>query len=658
MTIRTQMIISHLVLVFLITMGLLISADMLFNRLKVRSVTIAEETMSKVTAANFELFKEKLTIAGEKMVEAAVGDVARDLAYFLKNRKPFDYNQLRQDEVLRFTATQDIYYDGAAAGYFCVYDQRGEIIWHPNRENEGKNFEEWKDQFPAMHKCVKESFKKKKVSSYCIFIDKDNKNMNKFIVLMQIPKVPFRVAAVVSIDQLLLPAYKNLEKVTGTKLDKAKQSLESSAKKISRQVKVAGLLVGLGFSLVAGLAGLLFAVNISRPIRRLRDGMNQVGEGDFSATVPTSGAREIVQLGQAFNHLGAKLAEYIEKRDFIRDTFGRYVTQEVVRQLLESRDGLELGGETREVTILMSDLRGFTALIAEMEPKKAIAFLNRYYGRMIDVLMEYEAVIDEIMGDGILAFFGAPRVQEDHPVRAVACALQMQVAMDEVNSENEIRGFPHLEMGIAVNTGKVVVGNIGSEKRTKYGLVGAQVNFTARMETYAVGGQVLISPSTYSLTQDLVEVGETIDVQMKGVSGITTLFNIQGIGEPYSIRLRERESIMRALPESIPAQICRLSDKQITAKVGTAWITQISDTEAVIQSEKELHEWDDVRLQLELEKLPATAGKIYGKVMSVKPIGKGSWEAHLHFTSMPSKLHHYFQEILRKDKSLDMMRDA
>ena len=654
MTIRTHLIISYLVLVFLVTLGLLLSADLLLNRLKVRSVEIAEETLAKLTAANFELFKEKLTLAGEKMVEATVGDLARDLAYFLKGRKPFDYEQLRQDEVLRFIATQDIYYDGMAVGYFCVFDHKGEIIWHPNRDTEGKNIGEWKDEFPAMHKCVTESFKKKKAKNYCLFLDKENKKMNKFVVLVQIPKIPFWVAAVVGIDQLLLPASQNLKKVTDSRLAQARESLENSAKKISRQVKVAGLLVGLGLSLVAGLAGLLFAFSISRPILRLRDGLNQVGEGDFSVTVPASGAKEIAQLAQSFNHLGEKLADFMEKRDFIRDTFGRYVTQEVVRQLLESKDGLELGGETREVTILMSDLRGFTALITEMEPKKAIAFLNRYYSKMIDVLIEHEAVIDEIMGDGILAFFGAPKVQEDHPVRAVACALQMQTTMDEVNSENDIRGFPHLEMGIAVNTGNVVVGNIGSEKRTKYGLVGAQVNFTARMETYSVGGQVLISPSTYSRTQDFVEVRATMEVQMKGVPGITTLFNIRGIQGPYSIRLRETKSTMRLLPESIPIQIYRLSQKQITNEMSSARIRQISETEAVVLSEMALIEWDDVRLHLELEKPPATAGKIYAKVMSVKPAGEGLWEAHLHFTSMPPQLRRFFQEIVTQARALDL----
>ena len=107
---------------------------------------------------------------------------------------------------------------------------------------------------------------------------------------------------------------------------------------------------------------------------------------------------------------------------------------------------------------------------------------------MIEILLDHRAVIDEIIGDGILAFFGAPEPMEDHPVQAVACALAMQAAMDEVNALNHADGLPHLEMGIAVNTGTVVVGNIGSERRTKYSVVGADVNFAVPHRILCGGG--------------------------------------------------------------------------------------------------------------------------------------------------------------------------
>ena len=247
---------------------------------------------------------------------------------------------------------------------------------------------------------------------------------------------------------------------------------------------------------------------ITRPLRVLARKTADIAHGDFTATVPETGAREIAHLARSFNRMGRELTDYMAKRDFIRDTFGRYVTQEVVKRLLEDKEALELGGETREVSIVMSDLRGFTAITADMHPEQVVTFLNRYLGKMIEILTDNQAVIDEIVGDGILAFFGAPTPMADHPARAVACALQMQAAMDEINALNEADGLPYLEMGIAVNTGEVVVGNIGSERRTKYSVVGAHVNFTSRIEAFAVGGQVLISPDTYERVRDLVEVGE------------------------------------------------------------------------------------------------------------------------------------------------------
>ena len=104
-----------------------------------------------------------------------------------------------------------------------------------------------------------------------------------------------------------------------------------------------------------------------------------------------------------------------------------------------------------------------------MSPEQVIKFLNRYLGRMVDIILDHRGIIDEIIGDGILAFFGAPEALENHPELAVACALKMQLAMEEINAQNEADGLPHLEMGVAVNTGEVVVGNIGSEKRAEYG---------------------------------------------------------------------------------------------------------------------------------------------------------------------------------------------
>ena len=171
----------------------------------------------------------------------------------------------------------------------------------------------------------------------------------------------------------------------------------------------------------------------------------------------------------------------------IRKTFGRYLTNEVVANLLENPTGLTMGGERRKITMLTSDIRGFTATAERLPPEEVIKILNFYFGHMADVITKYQGTIDEFMGDGILVLFGAPTHREDDAQRSIACALEMQLAMIPVNQQMTQWGYAPLLMGIGINTGEVVVGNIGSEKRTKYGIVGNHVNLTYRIESYTTG---------------------------------------------------------------------------------------------------------------------------------------------------------------------------
>src|SRR5262249_42312880 len=180
----------------------------------------------------------------------------------------------------------------------------------------------------------------------------------------------------------------------------------------------------------------------------------------------------------------------------MRDTFGRYVLDDVVASLLSSPEALALGGELRKVTVMMSDLRGFTAVAERLTAEEAVRFLNGYLQTMVDLILKYRGTINEIMGDGILVIFGAPTVAPDDAERAVACAVAMQVAMEGVNARSRERGLPEVEMGIGVHTGEVIVGNIGSARRMKYAAVGTNVNLTGRIESYTTGGQILISDST------------------------------------------------------------------------------------------------------------------------------------------------------------------
>ena len=174
---------------------------------------------------------------------------------------------------------------------------------------------------------------------------------------------------------------------------------------------------------------------------------------------------------------------------FICETFGRYLTDEVVATVLDSPTGLQMGGEKRKITMLMTDLRGFTSLSERLPPERVVALLNRNLTTIVSVIKQYRGTIDEFIGDAIFVIFGAPIWQEDDAQRAVACAVAMQLAMTSVNEQNKQDGLPEIEMGIGVHTGQVVVGNIGSAERTKYGVVGSQVNLTSRIQSVTTGGQ-------------------------------------------------------------------------------------------------------------------------------------------------------------------------
>ena len=636
MRLRTYLILSYLALIAILSVGAWLIDAHVMGELTRSAIKIADQAVGNVTSDHVLHSDRILTQMGQYVVRDKAEDVARELAYVLKGKKLDDYAKLRRDPGLRAMAIQSIYTPHGPAGYTDLYDQNGYILFHPDPKVEGRNQLDWDKEYPETTEMIKRSFKENYVQGFFTFFDKDKKEKKRFAVRVHVPGTPFIAAAIVNLDEFFLPAQQRMKESCQIATVQAREQIEAHYAALNRQVMIGGLFAGLALCLVGGLSGFYFAAAISRPISRLRDGVRQVGEGDFAVAVPVRGVREVADLAHSFNELGQQLTEYIEKRDFIRDTFGRYVTQEVVTKLLESEGALDMGGEIREVSLIMSDLRGFTAIIAEMAPEEVIIFLNRYLSKMIAILLDNRAVIDEILGDGILAFFGAPEPLEDHPARAIACALSMQAAMDEINAENEADGLPRLAMGIGVNTGSVVVGNIGSERRTKYSVVGSDVNFASRMEAFALAGQVLISAATFSRVRDLVEVASVLEVEMKGMPGKATLYDVRGIGAPYHIRLPDKSEELKELPEPIGVQIHRLQDKIITDATGRAWVTHLCDTAAQVTSESALEAWEDLRLAFLDGNQEPTPGHIYGKVTRVTPLPEGRCEVLISFTSVPA----------------------
>lgn len=183
----------------------------------------------------------------------------------------------------------------------------------------------------------------------------------------------------------------------------------------------------------------------------------------------------------------------------------------------------------QEVSILMADIRGFMAMTEEHSPVVMLETLNRYLTRMCAVALENGGMVDKFMGDAIMLLFGAPEVAADDARRAVTCAVQMQLAVNEMNRENVSLGLPPLHIGIGVNTGQVIAGRLGPAVHSEYTVIGSEVNITARIEAFSLRGQVLISETTFERCGDLLEVAAPMEVQVKGKSTPVRLREVLGV---------------------------------------------------------------------------------------------------------------------------------
>jgi adenylate cyclase len=252
--------------------------------------------------------------------------------------------------------------------------------------------------------------------------------------------------------------------------------------------------------------------------------------GWASLDIPVAESSFIFLPGAAICLIFRAISSEKDRRQ-IRDTFGRYMSDDVVTEILKSPGGINLKGELRDITVLVSDLRDSTPMGEALEPTQVLTVINRYLDRMIGVIMRHEGTIDEFTGDGILVLFGAPRAMQDHAKRAVLCALDMQKAMPELNRENAALGLPELRMGIGINSGQIVVGNIGSEQRKKYGAIGSAINVAFRVEaqTDRTGGEILITQAVCDRIDGLLRLGDPRIVRLKGIAEPMDLYPVNGM---------------------------------------------------------------------------------------------------------------------------------
>ncbi len=320
--------------------------------------------------------------------------------------------------------------------------------------------------------------------------------------------------------------------------------------------------------------------------------------------------------------------------EFIRVNmaFARYTSRDIAEYVLHNPEGELLGGQQRECTIMMSDLRGFTALSTRLTPSELIIVLNHYFEAMVSIIEKHGGSVIEFLGDGIFVVFGAPKEDEEHALNCVKCAVEMQNAMSSINKWNEENGYPLLEMGIGINSGKVVVGNIGSHQKTKYGCMGENVNLAGRVESYTVGGQIYISEHTANRINEHLDIAGKDSFMPKGAKSEVTIYDIWGVGDTHIESVNTIKAWMN-MQKEVRVPFYKLEGKCVTEGKYEGQIIALSNDRKCAKLVVETTFADRQNIMLDI------GGDLYAKVIEQK-------EDYyiLRFTSTPEHFNEWVEE--------------
>jgi adenylate cyclase len=288
--------------------------------------------------------------------------------------------------------------------------------------------------------------------------------------------------------------------------------------------------------------------------------------------------------------------------------------------------------QNREVTILLTDLRGFTAVAAQYPPHLVFRILNYYFSSMCEIVFRYGGLIDKFMGDAIMVVFGLPEFRRDDLERAIACAVDMQCAMLELNKHMNEQGYPLLYMGAGINTGEVVVGRLGSDLHHEYTVIGNEVNLTFRIEAYSLRGQILLSEQSQNLAKSFIEYGAPNQVELKGKAKPMRLYELRATWRPHYMavpRIEARRS--PRVPVDFPISFQTLRDKAVmrTRHKGRAVDLSYYGLHAYLPMK--LRTLSDIRISLSTSLMSRKSSYIYAKVLEAKQEEDG-WLCRMEFT--------------------------
>jgi adenylate cyclase len=215
-------------------------------------------------------------------------------------------------------------------------------------------------------------------------------------------------------------------------------------------------------------------------------------------------------------------------KEKVKSAMGKYMSQDVMQNVVKNIDNLGLGGKKSVVTVLFADIRGFTSMSEKMSAQQVSEILNEYFSEMEPIITKYNGIINKFIGDAIMAVFGEPILDENHAQNAVKCAYEMLNRVEKLRKKWSKVGKPEIEIGIGINTGEVFIGNIGSVNRMEYTVIGDTVNLASRLESYnkIYQTKMLISASTYKEGRAFADVIKIPDVQIRGKANKIDIYEV------------------------------------------------------------------------------------------------------------------------------------
>lgn len=357
---------------------------------------------------------------------------------------------------------------------------------------------------------------------------------------------------------------------------------------------------------------------------------------------------------QAYDLKAAREIERLNKQlearnELLYQVFGRYFSDEIMERIFQDPTGVSIGGEKKNMTVMMADLRGFTAVSQNMDSDSVMDLLNFYFGKMIEIISAYKGTVIEFLGDGILAVFGAPIPLEEHTESAVAAAITMQNAMSEVNAYCRQKGYETVDMGIGIHCGEVFIGNIGSEKVMRYNVIGSVVNECSRIEGYSVGSQVLVSSRATENMSCSFGIKDTIHIKAKGIGTILKVYEITELSGQYACRLHTDETQQAYnLSGEIVFELYLIIDKLLSQRVIKTTLKEITCKNAIVGLNDRITDfylYDDVKIVARGPEGEILFDDVYAKI-----IDAGTDRLKLHFTHTDKGFRRLMEQIMHKER--------